>query len=305
VSGSRAAIAERLAELRRRHFGPRGKSDFAARLGVDLADYERYERGAMPPADVLLRACELTGEDLQWLLTGVAARGTVVISGARARHQEVLGRVAQLLERRPEAARQIEAFLGLLEHAPTLPAPDTNHPANESPWIPLYAPGDAPRALPATAGREPVALPPPTGAALEERPAALEDVGADFAALAEVRAAVCTLRGPVASAQRWLRAPGLGEFVPQLFAVELDDERLSPMLSRGDAAVVSASIPAEVGRPALCRVLNEETPRAGVWLGEEGGRMHLGRTDTHDRESIPPEDIQWSLKILLRVKWAA
>ncbi len=111
------ALAQRLKELRRRHFGAQGKAVFAQRLGLPEDEYARYERGVVPPGDVLVRICETTGEDLQWLLTGVASRGTVVIAEARGRHRTLLTRVANLLEQTPATAAALDAFLDLLEPA--------------------------------------------------------------------------------------------------------------------------------------------------------------------------------------------
>jgi len=113
MGSAEKALTERIRQLRRRHFGAGGKAEFARRLDLPLEEYERFERGRLPPGDVMLRMCELTGEDLQWLLTGVAARGTVVISGTRGRHQDFLTRLARLLDEKPTLAAPLEAFVEL------------------------------------------------------------------------------------------------------------------------------------------------------------------------------------------------
>ena len=144
------ALAERIRELRRRHFGTRGRAQFAERLNLPLNEYARYERGTVPPGEVLVRICDATGEDLQWLLTGTASRGTVVISGARNRHQDLLARLAQVLDTRPQLARSLESFLDLL-----LAGDDVERDAAKAlshipagGLIPVYAPAQWPESLP-------------------------------------------------------------------------------------------------------------------------------------------------------------
>ena len=87
MASPEAQLSSRLRELRRRHFGARGKPQFAARLGIPVEEYNRYERGALPGGELMVRICEVTGEDLQWLLTGREARQSLGISGARRRHR--------------------------------------------------------------------------------------------------------------------------------------------------------------------------------------------------------------------------
>ncbi|MBK8915189.1 MAG: helix-turn-helix transcriptional regulator [Phycisphaerales bacterium] len=161
MSDPREEVAARLRELRRRHFGARGKSQLAERLGIPLREYEALEKGQSADANLLIRACALTGEDLQWLLTGVAARGAVVVTGARERHRVLLARVAQLVDSRPQLAGAIEAFLSLLEESQSrfpqraLPSTgkqggDAHESADAKPAarIPIFDPHQLPEALP-------------------------------------------------------------------------------------------------------------------------------------------------------------
>lgn len=153
MSSPEQALARRIRELRRRHFGPQGKELFATRLGLSLEEYGRFEQGVVPPGEVMVRMCEATGEDLQWLLTGVAARRTMVIAGTRGRHQDLLARLARLLDERPQLAAPVEAFVDLLtqgepahaEEAPALPGPSHQH------LVPILEPQELPRTLPAEA----------------------------------------------------------------------------------------------------------------------------------------------------------
>jgi transcriptional regulator with XRE-family HTH domain len=63
-------IIQRIRKLREQFSGPRGKSEFAQALAISPSTYNYYERDRVPPIEVLLKICEVTGADIEWLLTG-------------------------------------------------------------------------------------------------------------------------------------------------------------------------------------------------------------------------------------------
>lgn len=65
-----AAICERLKQVRIQVCGPRGQSHFAALLHLSPSTYNYYEKGRIPPVDVLDRAARVTGAPLLWLIRG-------------------------------------------------------------------------------------------------------------------------------------------------------------------------------------------------------------------------------------------
>jgi len=65
-----AAICERLKLVRIQVCGPRGQSHFAALLHLSPSTYNYYEKGRIPPVDVLDRAAKVTGSPLLWLIRG-------------------------------------------------------------------------------------------------------------------------------------------------------------------------------------------------------------------------------------------
>ena len=68
-----AAICERLKQVRIQVCGPRGQSHFAALLNLSPSTYNYYEKGRIPPVDVLDRAAKMTGAPLMWLIRGEPA----------------------------------------------------------------------------------------------------------------------------------------------------------------------------------------------------------------------------------------
>ena len=304
-------LAARIAELRRRHFGARGKTEFAQRLGIALDEYQSYERGALPPGELMVRMCELTGEDLQWLLTGVAARGTVVISGTRSRHQDLLTRLAAALDQNPALASPVEAFLDLLlsersaraAALPTLPAADPHH------LIPVYAPEDAPPRLPTREEAEHI------GSELARRISTQPDLARQPAALAEPAMAyadddwrpVSTLR----AADDGGRAPllvssaDLARMFRGAFGVRVADDAMAPMFKPGDAALVALDAAPQIGRPAVIRLTDEPAARCRLWLGTTGDNVRLGRVRDGVSETIARDAIAWSLEALYCLSAAA
>ncbi|TWT44811.1 hypothetical protein RAS1_12290 [Phycisphaerae bacterium RAS1] len=309
MSSTTESFAQRLRELRRRHFGPRGKADFARRLQLTADDYDKLERGHVPPGDLIIRICEATGEDLQWLLTGVAARGTVVISGARGRHQTLLADIAALLDSRPELSSPIEAFVSLLQRGPAPGASRGPLPPPRS-LIPLLGP----RAVSSLglAARAPeqaalVSLDPADAAKLRvTRHARLLELRRVDA---EASAATADVLGELSGADdtaEFLDQPQLAETFPGVFGVWLDTSDMSPMFEPGDAALVCPTAPARVGRPALCSSVDQPDIRCRMWLGaDETGALQLGRLGDGARESVPADHVTWSLEVLYRLSPAA
>src|SRR3569832_641983 len=65
-----AAICERLKQVRVQVCGARGQSHFASLLHLSPSTYNYYEKGRVPPVDVLDRAARVNGAPLLWLIRG-------------------------------------------------------------------------------------------------------------------------------------------------------------------------------------------------------------------------------------------
>lgn len=301
-------LAERIRELRRRHFGPRGKGELAKRLGLSPEEYERYERGVLPPGEVMVRLCEVTGEDLQWLLTGVAARSTVVISGTRTRHQEVLTRLARLLDDKPALAAPVEAFVDLLLRGAEggaealrrlpLPSPGELIPILEGEELPLRLPGPG---EPDDRGEFPL-LPPLAGLSIAGRePAGLAEPASDYDPQAWRRVDVLTLKSNEGATHRYLRSREIAECFPGVFGVRLSDDAMTPMFRAGEAVLVSVGAAPKIGHPALCRFIERTDFRCRIWLGEDEQHVHLGRLADGEMEHVERANLGWSLEVLYRL----
>lgn len=63
-------IIEQISLLHKQYAGSRGESEFARALGISAFTYSYYGNNRVPPIRILLKICEVTGTDLEWLLTG-------------------------------------------------------------------------------------------------------------------------------------------------------------------------------------------------------------------------------------------
>ncbi len=124
VSDDKSGICDRIRSARETVFGPRGRAAFARALGLSPSTYIYYEKGRVPPAEVLARAAELAGVQLQWLITGQGERETPV---SEVRRQaggdlpaELQAAVDRFIERPAPAARSAAAARAFAEMLATV-----------------------------------------------------------------------------------------------------------------------------------------------------------------------------------------
>jgi transcriptional regulator with XRE-family HTH domain len=104
------AIIERLQSLRKQYAGNRGKSKFARALGISASTYKYYESSRVPPIEILLRICHVTGADLEWLLTDHSTEKKFAFGP----NSVLLRKLSTLLNENPDLAEPILAFFELL-----------------------------------------------------------------------------------------------------------------------------------------------------------------------------------------------
>lgn len=309
MSESGKELGKRIAEIRRRHFGPRGKSTLAEKLGLSPEDITRFERGSIPPGEIMVALCELTGEDLQWLLTGIASRGTVVISQARGRHQQLLARLASALEARPELAGPVESFIDLLLHEPEtkLEALEEAAPAVRG-LIPIFEPDSGPRQLPSrddSAGAYELErfqqLSTPftrtTGSLIE--PHSEESLSRPVSML--------TLPAEENSAlNQCLESETLAAAFPGIFGLWIRDEAMLPTFEPGQAVLAVPGRPAQIGFPVVCAIGNETRMICRYWLGSDNdNNIQFGRLSDGGTESYSAQEVRWTAPVQFQFKRAA
>ena len=308
-------LGERIRELRQRHYGRTGKSEFAKALQTPLDKYSGFERGIIPSGEILVRMCEATGEDLQWLLTGSPSRGTMVISGARDRHQELIAKLARLLEASPESAARVDAFVDLLSDTARVGASAAAAvrrelpPPNVRDLVPILNDDELPRHIDAQAadGGQPAWLAAPAldGGRITRHAAILSepDVRAGEGAAREL--SIVRVSDSAGRAREFVESEQVAGCFPDMFGVRIPDDAMSPLIRRGDVALVSAGVGAAVGSPAVCRLDNREGVTCGIWLEQDDERITLGRLSDGGEETVRAAEVLWSLEVLYTVRSAA
>lgn len=305
MGDSRDKLVDRIHELRRRHFGPSGKPEFARRLGLALEEYEAIERGQLPSGDVMVRICEITGEDLQWLLTGVPSRGTVVISGARSRHQTLIARIASALDTNPAYAAPIEAFVELLTSGPNDRGTRTLRrlapPAEE--LIPVLESIEELEEIVNMTN----ALRPAQSTALASTPeyeatqARLAAPSSEYADEDFQQVSFLRARGANGETRLFVHAPAVTLLTPELVGVRPSIDGMTPMFQTGDTLLVAPKTPAALGAAALVKIDSEPQPRCRIWMGEASRVVTLGRVADGEAEQVDLARVRWSLEILYRI----
>jgi len=103
-------IIEKISLLRKQYAGNRGKSEFARALGISASTYNYYENNRVPPIEILLKICEVTGADLEWLLTGRSTEKRFAFGA----NSGLLQKLDDLFTSNPELTEAVLAFIELL-----------------------------------------------------------------------------------------------------------------------------------------------------------------------------------------------
>jgi phage repressor protein C with HTH and peptisase S24 domain len=321
---SQNGICARIAELRLKLEGPRGKSLFASKLGISASTYNYYESDRVPPADLLVRIADLANVDLRWLLTGKSGPAAVL-----ADHPAVL-RAAELLANRPDAAGPLTAFVELLaasmefpakgEPAATLPTTDSP-PINErttdfSPpadtdrvsWIPVL--GRSAAGLPQfwRDGKEPPGLTTLTQhidarRSIQTRVKPATVAPSDSPDPRQDSVQLIVLTGPDDdNVAEFICAPGLKARHPDAFALRIDGESMAPDIRHGDLVVLSPSVAAADGKCAVVQLAGQIGVTCKLYR-RQGDRVHLVPiNEQYPPQSFPAQKVQWSLAVLAKVR---
>jgi phage repressor protein C with HTH and peptisase S24 domain len=319
-------ICARIAQVRREVAGPRGRAAFAQRLGIAASTYQNYETSRIPPAAVLVKIAEAAGVDLRWLLTGQAGTQARVPAG-----DPVLHRAAQLLDRHPDAAGPLAAFLDILAASLGFPhekaaagpaaaltvAPAAGEtqaaPADEAPcqppdtWLPVLGRSAAgvPHFWATSDDAAGVSL---LGDLIERharrpgrtsRPgiASLDEEAGDWPVQ------VITLSEPVGGeVAEFIAAPSIKARYGDAFALRIDGDSMAPEIRHSDLVILSPSAHAAHGKAAVVQLERQIGVTCKLYR-REGDKVHLiPINEAFSPQSFPAAQVVWALRVLARVR---
>lgn len=315
-------ICRRIRQIRVEVAGPRGKASFAKQLGLSASTYDYYESTRVPPAEVLVRMAEVAQVDLCWLMTGESA---AQVDGVEMGGHPALGRVAKLLASHPEAAAAVSAFLDLLGKSLAMPkgaasgeaggAPEPtggDRPGDEegdpgADWIPVLGRSAAGVAQFWSDDDDSAAVT-TLGQLVERhcrtrdrrsRPATAEaDTPAD-------RLSVQIIVLPGSREQEvveFVSAPAIKARHPDAFAVRIDGESMAPQILHGDLVILSRSVAAENGRPAVVQLAKQIGVTCKLYRLEERTVHLIPINERFGPQTFAADQVVWALRVLARVR---
>ena len=318
------AIISRVQQLRRQYSGERGKALFAKALGINPSTYSYYEKDRVPPAGLLCAMAKVTGTDLRWLLTGASGSKE---GAAAALPQELVEKLSALLERRPECAGALVAFVDLLGQQPVAveqsgegaadgPTDDCEDDNSERPWLPIL--GRTAAGMVYFWGESTGALPAVTELAeLIER----HSRSACCRQVVEVDA-----NGPPGALGSSAEMPGgevrlvqlaepgadgICEFVESrdiydlhrdAFGLRVDGDSMAPRICDGDIVILSPAVAARDGSGAVVKLSGQIGVTCKIFR-RDGDSIHLiPANESFETQVYGCEQVEWALAVLWRVR---
>jgi SOS-response transcriptional repressor LexA/DNA-binding XRE family transcriptional regulator len=330
------AIINRLRQLRLQHAGPRGKSQFARALGLTPSTYSYYENNRLPPIETLLKVCEVTAADLQWLLTGKDSGKGPSFTANKA----LLEKIETLLRDSPQLTKPIEAFVDILAEKNAFEkklrgpvsvknatrgsddssqehfSDDSKHTPALPDWIPVLGR--------TAAGMihfwNQTNLPDRNQAVTQLDELVRKYIGKDILGSTEGLMSIDLQAQPIVEAIDSLHAnliqvaapqgDDIVEFVevsqihqlfPDCFALQIDGDSMSPRINDGDIVIVSPSVPAAQGQVAIACLANQIGVTCKLIRTTETDVHLIPINERYDTKLLPKADLLWALAVLCHI----
>jgi len=301
--------------LREQYAGGRGKSKFARALGISPSTYSYYESSRVPPIPILLKISEVTGTDLDWLLTGRRAEKKFAFGP----NKPILEQIDNLLASNPELAEPVQAFVellcekkGLQKRLGEIRSAKVARPG----WIPV---------LGRTAAGivhfwDQKFLPEPKQAITELDELVRQHTGKTIVRSVDGTVAIdlrarALLDGVKEHQVNLIQVSGdeheqIVEFVqcqdihnlfPDSFALQIDGDSMSPRINDGDIVIVSPSVPAAQGQIGIARLANQIGVTCKL-IRTTDTEVHLiPINERYETKVVPKKDLLWALAVLCHV----
>jgi transcriptional regulator with XRE-family HTH domain len=310
-------VIGRVKLLRQQFAGPRGRSEFARALGISPSTYSYYEHNRIPPMDLLLEMCKVTGTDLNWLLTG-SQSPQQPFSGP---NTAFLKKIDAIITENPEMTQSIAAFAELLCQKKSFEgrlAPKTaKTPAAQPGWIPLlgrtaagivhywdkhllsgtgYVVTELAELVQKHLGRE----------ILQARDGALSVDLQTHSILAGIKNNSANLIQVVGDGDQeiveFIESADIAGLYRDAFALRIDGDSMSPRINDGDIVIVSPSVPAGQGQAAIVRLRNQIGVTCKL-VRTADGQVHLiPINEKYETRVVPKADLEWSLAVLCHIR---
>jgi transcriptional regulator with XRE-family HTH domain len=317
------AIIERIKHLREQHSGSRGKSKFARALGISPSTYNYYENNRIPPLEILLKISEVTGADLNWLLTGRKTLKTPLLESEKLEigsKSSLLRKLDKLLSENPELAEPISAFIELLcekkgvekdFYSELPPAKSARHS-----WIPVL--GRTAAGMIHFWDKE--ILPQPKQAITELDELVKKHIGKEIIASADSTVLIDLQARPLLDGLKkrqanlirvsgqeqgeiveFIQCEEISELFPDSFALYIDGDSMSPRINDGDVVILSPSVPAAQGQIGIARLANQIGVTCKLIRSTEQDIHLIPINERYETKVVDKKDLIWALAVLCHI----
>jgi SOS-response transcriptional repressor LexA/DNA-binding XRE family transcriptional regulator len=308
-------LINRIIEVRKGYAGERGKNKFAKLLDLSPSTYSYYEKDRVPPVPVLVRICELCNVDLNWLLTGKSKQNSPQITSEACK---TIDKAQKILESQPQSVAAINAFLNLLAEKAAFETKVSvkNHGKAGDGWIPVL--GRTAAGVPACWGQAIGTDSKIVETQLEQlvqkhlNASIVNSITADIAVDSQIKAVIQQLNKSQANLVQtvdgddeivqFIDCPQIHKMYPDSFALQVDGDSMSPRINDGDVVIVSPSLAAADGLPAIVR-LSQGIGVTCKLVRTDGKSMHLiPINEKYETKVANKNDVLWSLAVICHIQ---
>ena len=310
------AIIERIRLLREQYAGSRGKSKFARDLNISPSTYNYYENNRIPPIEILLKICEVTGADLEWLLMGRITENKFAFGS----NSGLLQRLDKLFTDNPELTEAVLAFIELLCEQKGIESGFRSLSLPSSPSQPGWIPVLGRTAAGMVHFWEETFLPEPKQAVTELDELVKKHIGKEIVGSVGGRVSIDLQARPLVDSitkqqanliqvceqgqeeiVEFVQCEEIHNLFPDSFALHVDGDSMSPRINDGDVVILSPSVPAAQGQISIARVANQ--------IGVTCKLIRTTPTDVHlipineryETKVVATKDLLWALAVLCHV----
>jgi transcriptional regulator with XRE-family HTH domain len=322
------AIIERIKYLRTQYSGSRGKSKFARTLGISASTYSYYENNRIPPLEILLKISEVTGADLNWLLSGRKALKTPISELEKhtfGPNSSLLRKLDDLLSRDPELAEPISAFIELLcqkkgiekELYSKIPPTTPTRPS----WIPVL--GRTAAGMIHFWDKE--VLPQSKQAVTELDELVKKHIGKAIVASVDGAVLIDLQARPLVDGLKkrqanliqvsgqeqdeiveFVQCEEIFEMFPDSFALHIDGDSMSPRINDGDIVILSPSVPVVAqGQIGIARLANQIGVTCKLIRSTEQDVHLIPINERYEAKVVAKKDLLWALAVLCHISTCA
>ena len=310
------AVIERVKLIRTQFAGSRGRSKFARELGISPSTYSYYESKRVAPIEVLVRICELTGADLQWLLMGSSAEERLRPGPNTA----ILQKMDGLLRQDPALGEPVLAFLELLREKKDaergLGSGFVPSKSKRPGWIPVLGR--------TAAGMvhfwDQTVLPERRQAITELDELVKKHIGKEIIGSADKTVSIdlqarALVDGIKRAGANLIQVSGAGgeevvEFVeceeiyklfPDSFGLAVDGDSMSPRINDGDIVILSPSVLAAEGQIGIARVADQIGVTCKLIRSTEREVHLIPINERYETKVVGRRDLVWALAVLCHI----